>query len=564
MSKKEVLVNYGEHKFRLVRTEQIFQISGDGEETPRDDNFILRLGHHTLKSWQEYSKAYRDDKSWDPAAYRQSRGLNDSRAGEPHATTHNSKKVRSEVHTSPLSDREKELLAENSRLRQDNEDLSTAYAGLQERFDDLELRFRGLEAHLGRAKPPREDSNIKRDPEHYSPSARAEESADVASAPGETVIVTETAGELKPGDAVMIKDENWGDKWFLIADRPNENGEVLVIDSRTSGTGKYRWVSPDQLEREEGTTVESAEAHTTTTSAEVVNGAPISQTETTIETPPARNSSSRFRRSWNRTTGWLGSRVYFGRPPEGRLVRAVDRDGTTVFVGPEVVDEYEEYDRRRGAAIILGAAAVAGAILAVAWPWGEHEEAEGSNSQQTRIESLQGKVNNYQIELRSKDAQLKALKADEARENGGSLQGEPEGSGQNEPGNEGSEIVPGGSGNNGNEPNNSGNESTGPGTGNGKAHIEFKQPLERPFRTGEGLPKNLHKQINLAGNRASIVDDSGNVIVDHLGHDRQGNLDKQSKELLMQHGYKLRQVRISIRDNQGNPTYRYMTVVQNP
>lgn len=88
-------------------------------------------------------------------------------------------------------------------------------------------------------------------------------------------------------------------------------------------------------------------------------------------------SNSKAVQGWNRTAGWVGSHMPWGKPKyEDTYIE--ERDGVPVVVAQEeTVDGYGYYERRRGAAAILGAAAAVGAAVLVAWAWGEHEEHEG-------------------------------------------------------------------------------------------------------------------------------------------------------------------------------------------
>lgn len=103
--------------------------------------------------------------------------------------------------------------------------------------------------------------------------------------------------------------------------------------------------------------------------------------------PKTTDSKSQFKRSINKTTGWVGSKVPWGGEPAITSSR-IDRrdDKPVVVVEREVVDGYSETDRRRGAAALLGTVAVLGASLLMAGLWGEHEENEGKQSQSTKIE----------------------------------------------------------------------------------------------------------------------------------------------------------------------------------
>ena len=91
-------------------------------------------------------------------------------------------------------------------------------------------------------------------------------------------------------------------------------------------------------------------------------------------------SESRAGRGWNRAAGWVGSHLPRGRRPEYENTYIEEREGEPVLVAQEeAVDGFTYYERRRGAGIILGAAAAVGAAVLIAWAWGEHEEHEGPN-----------------------------------------------------------------------------------------------------------------------------------------------------------------------------------------
>ena len=89
-------------------------------------------------------------------------------------------------------------------------------------------------------------------------------------------------------------------------------------------------------------------------------------------------SDSRSRMAFNRATGWIGSRVPWRGEPNYTNRRIEEKDGVPVIIATEErIDGYRIEDRRRGAAAILGAAAVIGVGVLAAGLWGEHEEQEG-------------------------------------------------------------------------------------------------------------------------------------------------------------------------------------------
>lgn len=92
------------------------------------------------------------------------------------------------------------------------------------------------------------------------------------------------------------------------------------------------------------------------------------------------DSDSKSRRGWNRTTGWIGSHLPGNKHAPYTNAYIQERDAEPVVVArQESVDGFTYYERRRGAAALLGAAAAVGAAVLIAWAWGEHEEHEGRN-----------------------------------------------------------------------------------------------------------------------------------------------------------------------------------------
>jgi FtsZ-binding cell division protein ZapB len=94
-------------------------------------------------------------------------------------------------------------------------------------------------------------------------------------------------------------------------------------------------------------------------------------------------SDSKFKRGWNRTTGWLGERLRFGRQAEAEpLYRR--QDGVYVEQVEETYDGRLRSDIRRGSQAV-GAAAIILVGGLVAYGWGEHEESEGTHHKTTPI-----------------------------------------------------------------------------------------------------------------------------------------------------------------------------------
>jgi TolA-binding protein len=93
-------------------------------------------------------------------------------------------------------------------------------------------------------------------------------------------------------------------------------------------------------------------------------------------------SDSRASRYWNRSTGWVGSKMPWRTPPRPTLARVEEIDDQpTVITTVEERDGYAIEDRRRGAAaIILGATAVAVAAGAFALGY-----LAGENTEKTTV-----------------------------------------------------------------------------------------------------------------------------------------------------------------------------------
>jgi hypothetical protein len=137
-----------------------------------------------------------------------------------------------------------------------------------------------------------------------------------------------------------------------------------------------------------------------------------SSLDVVIEPKPKRTESG-LKRGFNKTTGWVGSKLSWGSEPVYTSSHIENRDdGPVVVVEEEVVDGYREADRRRGAVVIVGAAALIGAGVLGAYLWGEHEEHEGSQSQIHKTEIVQHNSAVLRAKLHGRDVTIGGLRED--------------------------------------------------------------------------------------------------------------------------------------------------------
>ncbi|HET6863907.1 MAG TPA: hypothetical protein VFH37_01780 [Candidatus Saccharimonadales bacterium] len=121
--------------------------------------------------------------------------------------------------------------------------------------------------------------------------------------------------------------------------------------------------------------------------------------------PSETPSQSRFKSAMNRSAGWIGSKLPWASPPvygPGRVEETAD--GSLIrYVEEERHDGYTAYERKRGAAVLVGALVVGASVLA-AGLWGEHEENEGRQSQIHKTEIIQQQRNHLSAELKAAEA----------------------------------------------------------------------------------------------------------------------------------------------------------------
>lgn len=100
-----------------------------------------------------------------------------------------------------------------------------------------------------------------------------------------------------------------------------------------------------------------------------------------VTSPVPHESDNNFISGFNRATGWIGRKLPRSRPPYESGVLVEHNGAPAVVVEEEWRDGYSQYERRRGAAAVIGAAALVGVAVLAAGLWGEHEEQEGRGPQ---------------------------------------------------------------------------------------------------------------------------------------------------------------------------------------
>jgi hypothetical protein len=536
MSKKEVLINYGNSKFRLVRSEQIFQISDDGEELPRNDNYILHLGNHTVRAYQDYQRGYKNKETWNAKKYRESRGLKDEEAGEPEELENSHAK--NGVSTRALSETEKEALADSAYFRaklREVEKERDSYKALAEslslELDKVKRRVDVAEKKLGIESSPGEEPSLANTEKTREPGASSAAPAD------EQTKTTEnrshesqsihTEAEREP-DRPKIKK---GDEVLVRTDDGKEVKGTAASDEVDVGGKKRIFVTKDGLTTDHP--IESVRLTNRPQTRPVAEAPTMPATEETVikYEGPIDKSRLRKRRVYDQSESkW--DRLKFWRPRRYE------------YVDPQT-DELVEYEEKRpNTAMAIGATAVAAFIFgALFWELADGD-ADGP-SQKATIERQDGTVATLKqkiVTLRGKNInlnnELRALRADERAENGGSLEGEPENSGQSEPEKEES----------------TGNSQGGTGQAQGKAHTHIATTnMENGRRYVQAiLPNNLTETGANDGIR--IIDkNSGNVVADHVNYKGNGAFDNATLSQLHSAGYTTRIVRNPIFDTDGGP-----------
>lgn len=128
--------------------------------------------------------------------------------------------------------------------------------------------------------------------------------------------------------------------------------------------------------------------------------------------PYHTDSGSRAKGSFNKTFGWVGSRIPWRREPVYEDVHVERREGRpVVVVEEEIIDGYSEDDRRRGVGVVLGVLALAGVIAL-----GIHELTEKDNKDSTIIKNQTTIIQQNREDATRDTTILRELRKDEIRD----------------------------------------------------------------------------------------------------------------------------------------------------